>query len=53
MKILIIGGDGYLGWEEHAPFDAIIVTAAPKVVPKILIEQLKIKILNVEKYSFL
>jgi protein-L-isoaspartate(D-aspartate) O-methyltransferase len=34
-------GDGYFGWEEHAPFDAIIVTAAAGHVPPPLIEQLK------------
>jgi protein-L-isoaspartate(D-aspartate) O-methyltransferase len=34
-------GDGYYGWEEHAPFDAIIVTAAASHVPPPLIEQLK------------
>ena len=34
-------GDGYAGWEEHAPFDAIIVTAAPEEVPQPLIDQLK------------
>ena len=34
-------GDGYQGWAEHAPFDAIIVTAAPSHVPAPLIEQLK------------
>ena len=34
-------GDGYIGWEEHAPFDAIIVTAAPEQVPQPLIDQLK------------
>ena len=33
-------GDGYLGWPEHAPFDAIIVTCAPEKVPKALREQL-------------
>ena len=33
-------GDGYAGWTEHAPFDAIIVTAAPEEVPPRLIEQL-------------
>ena len=33
-------GDGYLGWEEAAPFDAIIVTAAPDVMPEKLLEQL-------------
>lgn len=34
-------GDGYHGWEEHAPFDAIIVTAAPEKIPPRLVEQLK------------
>jgi protein-L-isoaspartate(D-aspartate) O-methyltransferase len=33
-------GDGYRGWPEHAPFDAILVTAAPEEVPAPLIEQL-------------
>jgi len=33
-------GDGYAGWPEHAPFDRIIVTAAPPEVPKALLEQL-------------
>jgi protein-L-isoaspartate(D-aspartate) O-methyltransferase len=34
-------GDGFHGWEEHAPFDAIIVTAAPKEIPPKLLDQLK------------
>jgi protein-L-isoaspartate(D-aspartate) O-methyltransferase len=34
-------GDGYYGWEEHAPFDAIVVTAAASHVPPPLIAQLK------------
>ncbi len=34
-------GDGYMGWPEHAPFDAIIVAAAPKEVPPALLAQLK------------
>jgi protein-L-isoaspartate(D-aspartate) O-methyltransferase len=34
-------GDGYKGWSEHAPYDAIIVTAAPDHVPPALVEQLK------------
>lgn len=34
-------GDGYYGWEEHAPFDAIIVTAAASHIPPPLIAQLK------------
>lgn len=33
-------GDGYLGWPEYAPFDAIIVTCAPEHIPRPLIEQL-------------
>lgn len=33
-------GDGYNGWKEHAPFDAILVTAAPERIPRPLIEQL-------------
>ncbi|TLX72793.1 protein-L-isoaspartate(D-aspartate) O-methyltransferase [Labilibacter sediminis] len=33
--------DGYFGWKEHAPFDAIIVTAAATYIPPPLIEQLK------------
>ncbi len=33
--------DGYYGWKEHAPFDAIIVTAASSHVPPPLLEQLK------------
>ena len=32
--------DGYFGWEEHAPFDAIIVTCAANHIPPPLIEQL-------------
>ncbi len=35
-------GDGFQGWQEHAPFDAIIVTAAPDNVPPKLVEQLAI-----------
>ena len=35
-------GDGYAGWPEHAPFDAIVVTAAPPRIPAPLQEQLKI-----------
>ncbi len=34
-------GDGYAGWQEHAPFDVIIVTAAPDHVPQPLLDQLK------------
>jgi len=35
-------GDGYQGWPEHAPFDRVIVTAAPEKVPQPLIDQLKV-----------
>ncbi|MCY4498704.1 MAG: protein-L-isoaspartate(D-aspartate) O-methyltransferase [Rhodospirillaceae bacterium] len=34
-------GDGGYGWADEAPFDKIIVTAAPEVVPSVLLEQLK------------
>jgi protein-L-isoaspartate(D-aspartate) O-methyltransferase len=34
-------GDGYYGWEEHAPFDAILVTAAASHIPPPLVRQLK------------
>ena len=32
-------GDGHLGWPQHAPYDAIIVTAAPRTIPKSLLQQ--------------
>ena len=35
-------GDGYRGWPEQAPFDAIVVTAAPRYVPEPLKQQLKV-----------
>ncbi|HEV8259884.1 MAG TPA: protein-L-isoaspartate(D-aspartate) O-methyltransferase [Burkholderiales bacterium] len=34
-------GNGYFGWPEHAPFDKLIVTAAPDLIPPPLIHQLK------------
>ena len=34
-------GDGYFGWEEHAPYDAIVVTAAPDHIPQPLVRQLR------------
>jgi len=34
-------GDGYYGWEEHAPYDAIIVTCAPDHVPPSLLQQIR------------
>ncbi|MFP8881862.1 MAG: protein-L-isoaspartate(D-aspartate) O-methyltransferase [Myxococcota bacterium] len=39
-NVTLRSGDGYRGWSEHAPFDAIIVTAAPDHVPQPLIDQL-------------
>jgi len=39
-KVHVKQGDGYYGWPEYAPFDAIIVTAAPDHLPAPLVEQL-------------
>ncbi len=38
----VMCGDGYKGWPEHAPFDRIIVTAAPPQLPDALVEQLAV-----------
>jgi protein-L-isoaspartate(D-aspartate) O-methyltransferase len=40
-NVHVRAGDGYRGWPEAAPFDAIIVTCAPENVPQPLVEQLK------------
>jgi protein-L-isoaspartate(D-aspartate) O-methyltransferase len=40
-NVCVRAGDGYKGWPEAAPFDAIIVTCAPEKVPQPLVEQLK------------
>jgi protein-L-isoaspartate(D-aspartate) O-methyltransferase len=40
-NITVVGGDGYFGWEQGAPYDSIIVTAAATHVPPPLIAQLK------------
>jgi protein-L-isoaspartate(D-aspartate) O-methyltransferase len=40
-NVHVRAGDGYKGWPEAAPFDAIIVTCAPEKVPQPLVEQLK------------
>ncbi|MBW2991561.1 protein-L-isoaspartate(D-aspartate) O-methyltransferase [Candidatus Woesearchaeota archaeon] len=40
-NVEVMHADGYFGWEEKAPFDAIIITAAANHVPPPLIEQLK------------
>ena len=41
QNVFVKHGDGYKGWPSVAPFDAIIVTAAPEKVPQTLIDQLK------------
>jgi protein-L-isoaspartate(D-aspartate) O-methyltransferase len=41
-EVQVRAGDGYDGWPEAAPFDAIIVTAAPDHVPLPLLQQLKL-----------
>ncbi len=41
-NIKIQTGDGYHGWAENAPYDAILVTAAPERIPQPLIDQLAI-----------
>jgi len=40
-NVQVKNADGYFGWEEHAPFDAIIITAAANHIPPPLIKQLK------------
>ncbi len=40
-NVTVRHGDGYQGWPEQAPFDRIIITAAPPEIPKALLEQLK------------
>ena len=40
-NIFVRIGDGYEGWPEFAPYDAIMVTAAPREIPQNLLEQLK------------
>lgn len=42
LNVKLKYGDGYLGWQEESPFDAIIITAAAPELPKTLISQLKI-----------
>ena len=39
-NVKVRAGDGYLGWPEAAPFDAVIVTCAPEQVPQALVDQL-------------
>ena len=40
-NVMVKQGDGYRGWPEEAPFDRIILTAAPPEVPQALLDQLK------------
>lgn len=40
-NVTVRAGDGYQGWPEHAPFDRIILTAAPPELPAALVQQLK------------
>jgi protein-L-isoaspartate(D-aspartate) O-methyltransferase len=40
-NVKVLAGDGYQGWPEHAPFDAIIVTCAPDHIPQPLVGQLR------------
>jgi protein-L-isoaspartate(D-aspartate) O-methyltransferase len=39
-NVHVLHADGYFGWSEHAPYDAIIVTAAPDHIPQPLVQQL-------------
>jgi len=41
-NITVECADGYQGWKEHAPFDGVIVTAAPDHIPQPLVDQLKV-----------
>jgi protein-L-isoaspartate(D-aspartate) O-methyltransferase len=40
-NVHVLHADGYFGWEEHAPYDAIIVTCAPDHIPQPLVQQLR------------
>jgi protein-L-isoaspartate(D-aspartate) O-methyltransferase len=37
----VLAGDGYKGWPEHSPFDAVIITCAPAEIPQALVDQLR------------
>ena len=41
-NVSVLVGDGTLGWEKHAPYDAVLISAAAPCIPRPLIEQLKI-----------
>jgi protein-L-isoaspartate(D-aspartate) O-methyltransferase len=40
-NVSILVGDGTLGWEEHAPYDAVVISAAAPCIPRPLLHQLK------------
>ena len=40
-NVFVRGGDGYKGWPEKAPFDRILLTAAPPEIPETLVTQLR------------
>ena len=41
-NVTVRAGNGYLGWPERAPFQRIIVTAAPETIPQTLVDQLAV-----------
>jgi protein-L-isoaspartate(D-aspartate) O-methyltransferase len=41
-NVSVLMGDGTLGWEEHSPYDAVVISAAAPCIPRPLLEQLKI-----------
>lgn len=40
-NVSVLMGDGTLGWEEHAPYDAVVISAAAPCIPRPLLEQLR------------
>jgi protein-L-isoaspartate(D-aspartate) O-methyltransferase len=41
-NVSLLVGDGTLGWEEHSPYDAVVISAAAPCIPRPLVQQLKI-----------
>jgi protein-L-isoaspartate(D-aspartate) O-methyltransferase len=41
-NVSLLAGDGTLGWQEHSPYDAVIISAAAPCIPRPLVEQLKV-----------
>src|ERR671919_1902869 len=41
-NVSLLMGDGTLGWEEHSPYDAVVISAAAPCIPRPLVEQLKV-----------